>query len=282
MTSIIIPAHNEESVIRRGLSAILDGARPGELEVVVVCNGCSDATAAIAREFGSAVQVIETDVPSKSNALNLGDEVATRFPRIYLDADVILDLASIRLLSAALQQPGILAAAPRVNTVFTPDCDWSVRAFYNFWMSLPFVREGMMAAGAYAVNEAGRARFGRFPDVIADDGFCRLQFRSQERVEVADAVSHVVAPGRFSDLVKIRSRSRLGVYQLQTRFPELYAVERRSKRYGQTLGYIVRRFDLYPAAIPFLFVTVISRLRAARQRRLIGEYVWERDDSSRL
>jgi glycosyltransferase involved in cell wall biosynthesis len=281
MTSIIIPAHNEESVIRRGLHAVLDGSAPGELEVIVVCNGCSDATAAIAREFAD-VRVIETDIPSKSNALNLGDEVATRFPRIYLDADVILDLASIRRLSQALQRPGVLAAAPRVDTVFTPDCDWSVRAFYSFWMALPFVREGMMAAGAYAMNQAGRARFQRFPDVIADDGFCRLQFAPGERVEVADAVSRVVAPGRFSDLVKIRSRSRLGVYQLQARFPELFAAERRSKRYGHTLSYVLKRFDLYPAAIPFVFITVLSRLRARRQRRLIGNYVWERDNSSRL
>jgi len=88
--------------------------------------------------------------------------------------------------------------------------------------------------------------------------------------------------GTFAQLVKIRSRSRLGVYQLQARFPELYAAERRNKRYGHTLGYILKRLDLYPAAIPFIFVTVISRLRAGRQRRLIGEYVWERDNSSRL
>jgi cellulose synthase/poly-beta-1,6-N-acetylglucosamine synthase-like glycosyltransferase len=282
MASVIIPAHNEERVIRRGLSAVLDGARPGELEVIVVCNGCSDATASIAREFGEDVRVIETDVPSKSNALNLGDEAATRYPRIYLDADVILDLASIRRLVEGLARPGVLAAAPRVHTVFTEDCDWAVRAFYNFWMALPFVREGMMAAGAYAMNETGRARFGRFPDVIADDGFCRLQFAPHERIEVSDSVSHVVAPARFSDLIKIRSRSRLGVHQLQARFPDLYAAERRSKRYRHTIAHMLMRVDLYPAAIPFIFVTVISRLRAGRQQRGIGQYVWERDNSSRL
>jgi glycosyltransferase involved in cell wall biosynthesis len=281
MTSIIIPAHNEETVIRRGLSAVLDGAAPGELEVIVVCNGCSDATAAIAREF-HAVEVIETDVPSKSNALNLGDEVATRFPRIYLDADVVLDLASIRRLSEALERPGVLAAAPRVDTVFSADCDWAVRAFYDFWKALPFVREGMIAAGAYGMNEAGRARFGRFPDVIADDGFCRLQFAPNERVEVADAISHVMAPARFSDLVKIRSRSRLGRYQLQTRFPELYTAEARSKRYGHAVWYMLKRIDLYPAAVPFIFVNMLSRVRASRQRQFIGEYLWERDNSSRV
>ncbi|MGH6964182.1 MAG: glycosyltransferase [Phenylobacterium sp.] len=282
MISIIIPAHNEESVIRRGLHAVLDGASPGELEVIVVCNGCSDATAALAREFAPAVQVIETDVASKSNALNLGDEAAHGFPRIYMDADVVMDIASIRKLADALRGPTVMAAAPRVETLFSPDCDWSVRAFYDFWMDLPFVKDGMMAAGVYAVSEAGRARFGRFPDIIADDGFCRLQFTPVERIEVADAVSRVTAPSRFADLVKIRTRSRLGVHQLQARYPELFAAERKAKRYGHTLGHILSRPDLYVPAVPFIAVSVISRLRAGRQKRAVGDYVWERDNSSRL
>ena len=42
--SVIIPAHNEESVIGRCLAAMLEGAQPGELEIIVVCNGCSDRT----------------------------------------------------------------------------------------------------------------------------------------------------------------------------------------------------------------------------------------------
>jgi glycosyltransferase involved in cell wall biosynthesis len=282
MTSIIIPAHNEESVIRRGLRAVLDGARPGELEVIVVCNGCSDATAAAAREFAPAVQVIETDVASKSNALNLGDDAAHGFPRIYMDADVVMDIHSIRRLADALRGPTVMAAAPRVETLFSPDCDWSVRAFYDFWMDLPFVKDGMMAAGVYAVSEAGRARFGRFPDIIADDGFCRLQFTPTERIEVADAVSRVSAPARFSDLVKIRTRSRLGVHQLQALYPELFAAERKAKRYGHTLSHILGRPALYVPAVPFIAVSVISRLRAGRQKRAIGNYVWERDNSSRL
>jgi hypothetical protein len=228
------------------------------------------------------VQVMETDVASKSNALNLGDAAATRFPRLYLDADVVMDIASVRRLAQALERPSVLAAAPRVENAFAPDCDWSVRAFYTFWRSLPFVGEGMIGTGAYAMNELGRARFGEFPDVIADDGFCRLQFAPGERVQVDDAVSVVLAPARISDLVKIKSRSRLGIYQLQARFPELYAAERRTKGYGRILGHVLRRPDLYAAAIPFLAVSVISRLRAQRQKRLIDSYVWERDNSSRV
>ena len=74
MISVIIPAHNEGSVIARTLQAMTDGAEPGELDVIVVCNGCSDNTSAVARRFGAPVRVVETDVASKTHALNLGDE----------------------------------------------------------------------------------------------------------------------------------------------------------------------------------------------------------------
>ncbi|MEM7229802.1 MAG: glycosyltransferase, partial [Planctomycetota bacterium] len=96
IASVIIPAHNEEAVIARTLRAMLDGARPGELEIIVVCNGCTDHTAAIARTFGDDVQVIETEVGNKAIALNLGDETATRFPRFFVDADIDLPVDSIR------------------------------------------------------------------------------------------------------------------------------------------------------------------------------------------
>ena len=42
--SVVIPAHNEETVIGRCLAALFAGAGEGELDVVVVCNGCRDGT----------------------------------------------------------------------------------------------------------------------------------------------------------------------------------------------------------------------------------------------
>lgn len=102
MISIVVPAHNESSVIGRTLGAWVNQADPGELEVIVVCNGCSDNTAEIARRFGRTVRVIESDVASKSHALNLGDAAAVGFPRIYADADIILTVGAIRALTHRL------------------------------------------------------------------------------------------------------------------------------------------------------------------------------------
>src|SRR5262245_57178730 len=186
MISIVIPAHDESAVIARCLEALLRGAQPGELEILVVCNGCSDDTAEIARRFGPDVRVIETAVPSKSNALNLGDEAARGFPRFYVDADVVLEVRDLRATAAALESGRCLAAAPRLR-VDLSECSLPVRLYHRIWMDLPYVQEGMLGSGVYALSESGRARVGRFPDIIADDDLVRLAFRPSERISVPGA-----------------------------------------------------------------------------------------------
>src|SRR5580765_7856518 len=112
MISVVMPAHNEAPVIRRTLEALTNGAAPGELEVIVVCNGCTDDTAAVARTVPGPIRVIDSQVASKVKALNLGDQEARGFPRVYIDADVLMSVDSLRKLARRLEDGSILAAAP--------------------------------------------------------------------------------------------------------------------------------------------------------------------------
>ena len=260
---------------------MLGDHRRDEIEILVVCNGCSDDTAKIARAFGEPVRVIETEIPSKSRALNLGDAEAKGFPRIYLDADVVITLAAIRKLAVALESGHSLAAAPRPENVFLPGTGWGVREYYKFWMALPYIQAGMIAAGVYALSRQGRERFKGFPDVIADDGYVRMLFEPHERIQVADVVSKVFAPLTLRDLLKIRTRSRLGLLQLQMLYPDLARRETRTKNYTRSLISILCRPLLYISALPYAYVMVTSRIRARRQLTESGTYTWERDDSSR-
>lgn len=281
MISIIIPAHNEAQVIRRCLERVTDGLKSGEAEVIVVCNGCSDDTAAIARAFGGPVGVLETPVPSKVNALNLGDEAASGFPRLYMDADIRLEGRAARRLAEVLEQGPYLAAAPSMSM----DLDrssWFVRAFYRVWSAMPYTKEGFMGVGAYAMSEAGRRRFGRFPEVIADDGYVRIVFASDERVAVKDCVSVVQGPATLWDLIRIKTRSRLGLYQLRRRFPELVARETAGKQYGRASRGILANPLLWPSVLVYVCVNLLSKCRARRQIGRIDNYVWERDESSRV
>ena len=86
LITVVIPAHDEESIIRRALLTIRDGAG-GDIEVLVVANGCSDGTAARSREV-DGVQVIEICEASKIAALNAGSHAASGSPIAFVDADV--------------------------------------------------------------------------------------------------------------------------------------------------------------------------------------------------
>jgi hypothetical protein len=157
----------------------------------------------------------------------------------------------------------------------------AVRAYYRVWMRLPYVQDGMIGVGVYALSEEGRRRFASFPDVIADDGYVRMLFSPGERVRVDDAAVRVYAPARLSDLVRIKTRSRLGRHELRERFPDLAARERTTKSYTNALGTIAVRPWLWPAGVFYVTVVLRSRRRARAQTASIDSYVWERDQSSR-
>ena len=57
--SVVIPAHDEERGIARTLRSLEGGFAPGDLEIVVVCNGCTDRTAETVRATFPHVRVLE-------------------------------------------------------------------------------------------------------------------------------------------------------------------------------------------------------------------------------
>jgi glycosyltransferase involved in cell wall biosynthesis len=277
MTSVVIAAHNEAAVIGDLLSALTRNRGNGELDIVVVCNGCQDNTADIARGFGPPVRVVQTDIASKSNALNLGDEVARGFPRIYLDADVLIDGGVITALSNALQGGEFLAAgvSPEINT---SGCSIGVKAFYSIKDKLPSAREGIAGSGLYAVSEAGRMRFGNFPAIVSDDLYARLVFTESERTTLPGLHSVVFAAKTVSALLVQRTRSAFGSGQLARLYPEL-ARNNSAHNHKALFGLFKYPYLWFKLAI-YIYVTVRSKLRARKLLREAG-YVWQREQTSR-
>ncbi len=275
MISVIIPAHNEEAVMSRGLEYLLAGAEPRELEVIVACNGCTDRTAEIARSFGAPVQVLEIRQASKTAALNAAEELATAFPRVYMDADVRLNIDSVRRMAVALEPPSALLAAPKLRMDLS-QTSWFVRAYYEVWTCLPY-NQTMVGTGVYALSRAGRARFDRFPDVIADDGFVRFHFRPEERQSVDGAEVRVDPPRTSGGLIRIKTRAKLGQLQLRQRFPSLRGADHK------TLGPILRVLMSRPRLwlnLPVYFALNLAMRFQARRCLVKGVLrVWERDDS---
>lgn len=225
--SVILPAHQEEARIGACLDALgaqdlPPGARP---QLLVVANGCRDATAQIARDrvgaltrAGWQVQVIETPEGNKIAAINLAETQALGPSRLFLDADVVVAPGMIRALMAALEGPGARYVGARLR--IPPPRSTVSAAYARFWQKLPFVSRGVTGAGLFAVNAEGRARWGRFPQIISDDGFARLHFAPAERLRVELPYDWPITEG-FARLVRVRRRQDAGNAELARLYPQL-------------------------------------------------------------
>lgn len=208
--SVAIPAHNEAAIIRRTLDALLVGFAQGELDVVVSCNGCTDGTADIVRSSWPSVQVIEVEKASKPAALRAADEVLSVFPRIYLDADVVLPAISARHIIEHLRTGVAPAVRPPIS-YDTSGADAMVRSYYRARGRLFSRKNSLWAAGGvYGLSAVGRARFDTYPDIIADDMFAGKWFKPSEVEIVGDEPAVITVPRRVRDLFRVLRRRYQG------------------------------------------------------------------------
>jgi glycosyltransferase involved in cell wall biosynthesis len=272
---VLIPAHNESQVIGRCLDALFDGIDPTALEVVVACNGCGDDTAAVARRTGHPVEVIELAEAGKPAALRAGEAHLTTFPRLYLDADVILRGRDALAVIEHLRGPGALAARPAFRYE-TTHSSALVRRYYHARARIPNVMGAIWGAGIYGLSATGRSRFGDYPDVVAEDLYVDRHFSATEIEVVGDEPVVVVAPGTLRDLLKVMRRAYRGAVEQPV--PEEGPAASTTGSTLRDVGRLVRqgRSGFLDAAI-YASVAVAARIYIALGRSTR----WERDESSR-
>jgi glycosyltransferase involved in cell wall biosynthesis len=191
------------------LSSLAEALSSGRVEVIVVCNCCTDDTAAIAATF-PGVQVLSLPVASKVAALNAGDDIASKWPRVYLDADVDLPSVSLRQTLERLSEPyGPLCARPTF-TYDTAGATKSVEAYYRARDKMLGTRSAMWGAGIYAVNQRGHERLGSFPEIINDDLLIDRLFIGHEKQIVDGHPVRVRTPRNSRALLATLGRTYRG------------------------------------------------------------------------
>ncbi len=84
--SVIIPVFNGERFLGQAIESVLAQDHPA-LEVLVVDDGSTDASAAIAQRFGGAVRCVREENRGAAAARNAGVELSTGSLLAFLDAD---------------------------------------------------------------------------------------------------------------------------------------------------------------------------------------------------
>lgn len=175
--SILIPAHNEEVVIRQTLKAMVQLSYPKHLlEIIVINDNSSDGTGAIVRSFSDQydhVHMIETKPPfagkGKSTALNEGLKASTGEVICVYDADnmpeqkavyhLVLGLLNDPKAGAVVGKFRVINAAKNLLTKFinieTICFQWMAQGGRWKWFSIATIPGTNFAIRRHILEELG-------------------------------------------------------------------------------------------------------------------------------
>lgn len=178
--TVVVPAHNEEELIRETLRAIETAAQAAGLpyEVIVVDDASTDRTAAVAAAQGA--RIVGADVRQIGAARNVGARAARGEWLVFVDADTIVPASVLKAAIVQLQEGAVGGGASAVFDAATPR--WAVTTIgVTTW----FMRTMRWAAGCFLfVRRDAFERVG---------GFDERYFASEE-IHLSRALKRI---GRF-------------------------------------------------------------------------------------
>lgn len=179
-----------------------------------------------------------------------------------------------------MTSPDVMAVTAR-REIDVSQSPLLVRAYYAINSRLPVFRSALFGRGVIVLSAEGRARFARFPDVIADDLYLDSLFTTAEKQEVTSVSARVAAPRRTRDLVRRLIRVRRGNNSMRAAAGTEGSTRggRAPARTSWLRDVTLRNPALVPATAAYVAITLTASILAKLPQR--DGNVWERDNSSR-
>lgn len=117
--SVIIPAHQAEQYIAQAVESVRNQNWAGEMEIIVVDDGSTDATAAVARTLG--VTLLQKEQGGAASARNMGLQAARGELILLLDADDVLTDGALDALYSAMTEHGADAVFAMAEDFISPE-----------------------------------------------------------------------------------------------------------------------------------------------------------------
>ncbi|MEW6989451.1 glycosyltransferase family 2 protein [Colwelliaceae bacterium 6441] len=279
--SIIIPAYNEETLIAKTLTLLLDDNNLNAIELIVICNACNDNTYAETLSFieknsvllqqrNIDFSVFEADKASKTNALNIGINNSQGTIKILMDADIQISGKDLNTLVAELQDNQLKAISPKIKFSFDKS-NFLVRQYFQV-ASLSSYNLNNRLSNVIALSPQGVNKITPLPEVIADDEYIRRQFSPNE-VAVSQHCSLVFTCAKnLTNLLQVLTRVERGNVQLnhlKIKLPTTNAPKGDNKP----------PLFCFPT---FILIKIFVKIRAKIQFMQGKIKQWERDESNRV
>ena len=270
--SVVIPAYNEAAGIAATVRSMAASRYRGRLEIIVVDDGSTDDTAAIARGLGIPdVYVITQPNTGKPGALNRGIAEARSEILVLVDGDTVFEPGTIERLVAPLSDPeigavsgntkvgnrgGFIGGWQHLEYVMGFNLD---RRMYDMLGVMPTVPGAIGAFRRQALRQVGWVSH----DTLAEDtdltmALCRTPWRI---VYTADAIAWTEAPATLRQLWKQRYRWSYGTMQAMWKHRRAVIEHGRSGRFGRLcLTYLTLFQVLMPLVAPAIDISSLYGL----------------------
>jgi cellulose synthase/poly-beta-1,6-N-acetylglucosamine synthase-like glycosyltransferase len=257
--SVLVPAYNEEKVIKATIDSLLR-SNYRNYEIIVIDDGSKDGTVAAARQYESnpRVRIIAKENGGKSSALNRGIQEARGEVVIAMDADTVFDPNFIPYILGHFRDPNVGAASGNAKVGNRED-------LIAQWQSIEYITSFNLDRRAYTLLNCvtvvpGAAGAWRKRDLIAAGGFKHDTLaedadltvsvrRLGRRIVYEDrALAWTEAPNNVQGFVKQRRRWSYGTLQMLTKHRDTLF----RPRYG-ALGFVA-----FPSAVLYLTLALIA------------------------
>ena len=276
--AVVVPARDEVPVLDDLLAAFDALEYPGgRLSFVLVSDGSVDGTAerfaAWADGRADTLVIVEPEPRGKAAALRRGVEASDSELVAVLDADVLPRPDALRLLAAALAEPGIAVAAGRLEPVNARASAVARYRTLELWVRELVVSAGQDRLGLYPLPYAaavyrrdaldaagGFAALGPGEDTAAALALARAGFGSRF---VAEAVAEIRVAETVGELWRQHRRWAQGVFETARPVPS-------DKLSQGTEGVgTLRRLELATMGAGFLDRLLLAAAVAAAGARLV-------------
>lgn len=111
LVSVCMPCFNAEPYLAAALDSVLDQSYPN-VEVIVVDDGSTDASASVLRRYASRVCVLKHENKGAAAARNVAFRASTGNAILFMDADDVIGANHISALTSRLTGGSTIASAP--------------------------------------------------------------------------------------------------------------------------------------------------------------------------
>lgn len=251
--SIIIPAFNEEKVIKNTIEALLETKYPKK-EIIFVDDGSTDKTLNIATQFREQIKVLHKENGGKASALNYALVYATGEIVVIVDADTIIGRNSLKEIVKGFEIDEHVAAVAG-NIKVRNRMNWItkcqaleyitgiqiVRRAFDVFGSITIVPGALGAFKKSLLTEAGA--YGKETIVEDFDQTIKLLKAGLITQGSSKATAYTEAPNTLKDFCAQRKRWYRGNIQVLSRHSDALTNPR--------FGYLQR------LSLPYLFLGMV-------------------------